>query len=426
MSQFELLNFSKFESLVDFFVAETGIFFPNLAAGQKPFFNGFSQWFASERSTVRNRFAMILPEPSQGLALPNPLDVLTSAMLLSKLPVDPDAVIGLMELFGLDREKLTQPVSTLSGGELLLLNYAKAYAQKKSVSGLLACNPVFWLNRARYSLWHNLVASFNDENLSVKTAILDGDPLDSSYSESFDSFASVSPMSFMVQFDRPVICFPEIQFPVYHPESRIFYNFSGSRSCVLKSPVFITGDNGVGKSVFARLLAGIFQLSSGYANVKSVHGNSSVRLLFQESISQLFAQSILEHRSNIFSIYSKGAEIANNLFLNLSQKIISKSSANCEKTSEHSLLAAKIALISERLVNPPALLLLDEPGWGLSRSDAMKLVYHTVVLSHSFGTAVAIISHQPEWHAMTASNLQLAKSAAGEIEMSYRETVSHA
>jgi len=405
--------FDTYEELVDHFVQATGIFFPKMAAGRSEFFRAFSQWL--NRSTQSSSRAVITPDPAQGLALPNALQILTSALNQSRKNAGTAEASELLEKYGLASKILTQPVNTLSGGELLLLNFAKAEAQCSHIKGLAACNPVFWLNPARHKFWLNLCDSYKAADKNVEALVLRGDHLDSSSRS--DKFPSVDALSVNLLIDSPLVNFPEIQFPVFHAASKLLYSWVSETDEVF-SPFLITGDNGVGKSIFARLLAGILPVSSGRAFIVNSDGNSMVRLLFQESITQLFALAPSEYLMRVFSASKELFEQVTRLFRELMQSVCSGKSPDDTRVWS-SLLAGKACLIAARLVEKPALLLLDEPGWGLSRLDAGKLVFNTCRLAHQLGTGVGIISHQPEWHDFTRSNLKLKQVEPEQVEISH-------
>lgn len=408
-----LAAFDNYEALVDYFVESTGIFFPKMAAGRGEFFRGFSQWLSHLRTSKPQ--AVITPDPAQGLALPNAMQILTSALNQSGKSASEEEACMLIEKYGLTTNILTQPVSTLSGGELLLLNFAKAEAQCSHVKALSACSPVFWLNRTRHKYWFNLCRHYESFNKTVDVLILRGDELDTNAVS--DNFPLVEPLPVNLLIERPLVNFPEIQFPVFHAASKLLYSWASETNEVF-SPVLLTGDNGVGKSIFARLLAGILPVSSGRAFINTPGGNRIVRLLFQEAITQLFALSPFEYLKRVFSASGALLSEATRLFRELMLAVCPENASETNQNA-NSLLAGKACLIAARLAEKPALLLLDEPGWGLSRQDAGRLVFNTCRLAHRLGTGVGIISHQPEWHAFAASNLKLKKIAPEQVEISH-------
>lgn len=405
--------FDTYEGLVDNFVQSTGIFFPKMAAGRGEFFRGFSQWLGCLRKS--KPLAVITPDPAQGLALPNAIQIITSALNQSGSNSGEAEAAMLIEKYGLHTQMLTQPVSTLSGGELLLLNFAKAEAQCGHVTALAACNPVFWLNHSRHKYWLNLCRHYEIQEKPVDVLILRGDQLD--VSAGSDKFPPVAPLPVNLLVDAPLVNFPEIQFPVFHAASKLQYSWASGPE-EISSPFLLTGDNGVGKSIFARLLAGILPISAGRASVMNSEGNRNVRLLFQEAIAQLFAMSPFEYLRRVFSSSRALFAEAVGLFRSLMQAMLSKQLSDDDQIW-NSLLAGKACLIAARLAEKPALLLLDEPGWGLSRSDAGNLIFNTCRLAHQLGTGVGIISHQPEWHDFAASNLKLKKIAPEQVEISH-------
>ncbi len=403
--------FARYEELVDYFVSETGIFFPDLSRPGAEFFRGFSEWLKkrSDSSPGSNR-ALILPEPVQGLAFPTPGEVMASLFYGLGEKEKQSRIIEILAMFGIDSGKLEQPVVTLSGGEILQLNYAKNYVLAETASGMLACNPLFWLNRKRYGLWDTLVDRYSSMNKKVTTVAVRAADL-----TAIKNPPTLAALDFRILLDSPEIVFPEVTFPAFHPQNRICYRYDGEQ-IVCASPLLITGDNGTGKSVFARMLAGVFAATGDRLSVRGYNDSDSVRLLFQECIFQMFTQGIIEHRAAVFAADSRAGDIAAENFSQM-EKLLRSFGLDPQKDR---LLRQKAALIAERLVYCPALLLLDEPGWGLNECAVRGLVMASCWLAHAQNTAVAVISHQPETIGVIAGHLHLERVGKEEVFMQYR------
>lgn len=417
LSECRLTLFPAFEDLLREFVERTGIFFPALTKGRAAFFRDFSRWFST--GLKGKPVSIIAPEPALGLPFPDARQIISSAAFGSSNFQNDDEIIGLLEKYGLAGRHLGQLLSTLSGGELLLLNYARAEAQAfKNIDGLVACNPVFWLNSSRYHFWHQICERFFSLGKGVDVLALAGDSLLDPLPAS--KTVSVSTFEVSLCIDRPVLIFPEIRFPVFQPEYRIEYLFAQGTGKI-RSPFLITGDNGIGKSQLARLLAGIHQPVSGKAGIVG-SDNSFVRLLFQESIGQLFTMHPQEHLGWVFSGDSKLAGRAAGLLTELVPSGPREDTGTHKSAGSSSLLYGKAALIAEKLAGRPSLILLDEPAWGLSCSEAATLVLNCCRLAHEQGTAVGIISHQPHWHDFAAGNLHLERRTGNQVEICYAES----
>jgi energy-coupling factor transporter ATP-binding protein EcfA2 len=78
------------------------------------------------------------------------------------------------------------------------------------------------------------------------------------------------------------------------------------------------------------------------------------------------------------------------------------------------MLQAKLSLAVERLVTPTSLLILDEPGWCLSKQIARAYLAAITEIAHSMGTALLIISHQDHWwQGILRSRLQMRSGDEG-------------
>ncbi|MBW2297265.1 MAG: ATP-binding cassette domain-containing protein [Deltaproteobacteria bacterium] len=400
-------RFNAFESQISYFTSRTGVHLPRMTFGKGVFFKDLGRWSNTYDGQARQTESVhILPDPVQGLSFPRPLDVLSSALSLSSRMVDTEEIYGLLEYFGLPVEKATQPVISLSGGEILLLNFAKAKAMLPFVEGLVACSPIHWLNENRYSQWEKLVEAFDKKKRFVDVALLEGEPfIDEKSVRQETVLQPVPAVTWQLGLDDPVVVFEEIRFPSYHPASRIEYKLDdGSRSINLESPVLITGDNGVGKSIFAKVLSGIIKPSGGSVAINAPNGSGHARLIFQDAIDQLFGKSIDGHMDWVFRFDEDKRRIAKDIYAELDAGIRNDFQDRTEEleamgsqSRKCTLLQAKISLIAERLATRTPVLVLDEPGWGLSRSIARKLVETVSRTAGKMHVAIVLISHHARW-----------------------------
>lgn len=399
-------RFNSFEQLVSYFTHKTGVHLPRMTFGKGAFFKDLGRWSNAYRSRIgKTESVHILPDPVQGLSFPRAVDVLSSALSLSSKAVDENEIYELLEYFGLPEEKATQPVVSLSGGEILLLNFAKAKAMLPYVDGITACSPIHWLNENRYHYWEKLAGYYNKKNCFVDVALLKGEPFIDEVNEEPQAFAHPVPgVDWRLSLNDPAVIFEEIRFPSYHPASKIAYSTGGGHTIYLQSPVLLTGDNGVGKSIFAKILSGIIKPSTGTVSIQSPNGDGGSRLIFQDAVDQLFGKSIEGHMDWVFRFDSQKRQAAGKIYNEIDTTIREYTK---ERPSDHealglqfercTLLQAKISLVAERLATLPSLLILDEPGWGLSRTIAAKLVETVCRVAGNLKVAIVLISHHAKW-----------------------------
>jgi energy-coupling factor transporter ATP-binding protein EcfA2 len=422
----DIHRFHTFEDQVAYFTDRTGVHLPRMTYGKGAFFRDLGQWSSTYSSQAQDMdCAHILPDPVQGLSFPRAVDVLSTTLSLSSQTIEPDEIYALMKTFGLPREKATQPVISLSGGEMLLLNFAKTKAMLPVVDGVVACSPIHWLNENSYQYWQKLVDACQKKQRFVDVALLMGEPFIDEETGKPESFSEpVSLVEWRLTLEHPVVEFEEIRFPSYHPASKIVYALADEAGHMgLQSPVLMTGDNGVGKSIFAKLMSGILKPSKGKFEIKAPNGNGYARLIFQDAIDQLFGKSIDGHLNWVFRFNKEKGEAARQIFAELDSEMREyfkdrpgEAKALGREDEHHTLLQAKISLIAERLATRPPVLVLDEPGWALSGPIARKLVGAVCRLAGKMQVAIVLISHHARWwEGMVHTHCHLEKQGSDQV-----------
>lgn len=411
-----ITTFCSFDLLIDAFVENTGLSLPRMTLGRSTFLTDLGKW-ATKSSTLTNRkpISYILPNPSQGLSFPTPIDVIASALLLSNGEHSEISVIHQKMLdYGLPILKGTQPVTSLSGGEILLLNYAKMDAMSNISKNISACSPTYWLNKNKYHYWDKLIGKYSDGVAEI--FLMEGEPFPSTKNDDqIDKFKNIAPVNWNLSFDKLMVVFEEIQFPTYHPETSITFEMDKGNSLELAGPTLLTGDNGIGKSIFSKVLAEIIKSRMSVPKVMSPNSEGRVRLLFQNPINQLFAKDVDEHQKWVFRFSPDLNELVNQIKVRLLEHL---SKYLDYKDLKQTLLQAKVGLISERLASKPSLLILDEPGWGLSKKVGRQLIWAACNEASSLGIPMMFISHRPDWwKGLLKSHIHLAKTDDGTVKV---------
>ncbi len=159
--QVEVVRTSGVELQLRLLGDEIGIVFPSLTAGRRQF---FSDLLSQRSDSSKNRaVGCVLPEPHHGLVFPTAGEVLSAAMHDNQTVGREDRIGELLCEFGLPPIKATQPVYSLSGGEQLLLTFAKLKAASDALERVVACSPLHSLCPTRHVYWEKLARFFSSK-----------------------------------------------------------------------------------------------------------------------------------------------------------------------------------------------------------------------------------------------------------------------
>jgi ABC-type branched-subunit amino acid transport system ATPase component len=165
-------------------------------------------------------------------------------------------------------------------------------------------------------------------------------------------------------------------------------------------------------------MAGLIQPTGRLPEVTVGGFTGNARLLMQDSVLQLFAATPASHLSRVFAHDEHQKKSARALFEAMQTGCAEYLSANDatqhvgDRTTPCTILQAKLALAAERLVAGAPLLIMDEPGWCLSRLATQGFVREVTRAAHGCKTAVAIISHERHWwRGLMADELLFSHSA---------------
>jgi energy-coupling factor transporter ATP-binding protein EcfA2 len=180
--------------------------------------------------------------------------------------------------------------------------------------------------------------------------------------------------------------------------------FKGTSEISMNSPILWTGKNGLGKSTLVHLLAGARNAESGSFGLRVGGYKGHVRAVFQECTTQLFGQEPLGYLESVFREAGDALKSANEEYQLLERQIrdrLMQRQSNATIGSADrpdTLLQAKIALTAARLQKGTILLVLDEPGFGLSQSAATIFVEVVSARCAELNIALLVISHVGNWY----------------------------
>ncbi len=387
-------------------------------SGPRLFWKDFTGVSMEELSDlIRRPLAYITSNPRDGLAFGTPWQVLRAAALC----VSKDPKGGLSRLEEVAEEfdlagLLYQPVRTLSGGETVKLALAKAFIASARASRLIVASPFSWLSRENEVFFKKLFDHCNRQGTVVELLALEGEDSDKPVSaEEFAGQSIRDPIDF-------TICFKDLRIPLgssINPiYSRQIYAGVNDFEAHLRSPCLIVGENGQGKSLVAKLLAGAIAIE-GQAGLTCADKSGPPRLLFQDVITQTLLRSYDAIADATIHVDGwQPVELCEKLLQEYNTRYRAFKPGGVRENmiggGFRSLLEIKFMLMAVRLCGRPAALILDEPDWGLTRASAVALVAAVVKVAHDLGIPVVLISHKPWWQPMANSILAVQRTPTAE------------
>lgn len=362
----------------------------------------------------------ITSNPRDCLAFATARQVLMAAFMSTGKAADENQVLAVVSRFGI-ADQLSQPIRTLSGGETVKLALAKTYVTMESCSSVVISSPFTWLSAGNRHLLEGMVRKSECSAKKVSILALDGeDDLTPATLDDPFSMPAQGGLTFSLHM-------ADVRIPLalsLNPLAATVPHAAIDDTCLeLESPCLVAGDNGQGKSLVARALAGSLPLK-GKAFIKGVEVEGTASLLFQDVLTQTLLRSfdVLAgggkgvSRQAILAVY---AAIRDEYKRAVENKRLSRMVLiNEPGDNSHTLLDIKSILVAARLAAFPAALILDEPDWGLSRQSGIAFVSAVLSVAHRQGTPVILISHKPWWQPVMRSCISVSRTNAVRSESS--------
>ena len=403
--------FRHYEALEDAFRRRIHTLLPRTHAGPARFWTDFQRLFDAWPTQGADCSELyITSNPRDCLAFGTPRQVLRAAMMTARpstMPatVDVKALAGRFAL----QNHLDQLVRSLSGGETVRLALAKAFIRGRRADRITLASPFSWLSLANRRYFYDLAAHCREQSKCLEVFALAGE--DNTLAAPIEATSLQGP-GFRLSFRKARVVLNSI-FDRLHDRRRLAAIDDGEFNLV--SPCLLQGDNGQGKSLVAKALAGA-ALSEGYAGLDTAGKIGRVRLLLQDLINQTMMR-----RFQQLAVATDAAAAAETGRLYdairgdmLESDVLAPTEARsfdegCRAYNAPTLLELKILLAAMRLASNSTAIIMDEPDWGLRQSIAMAFVRGVIRAAHGVGIPVLLISHKPWWQEWAGSTLQVRK-----------------
>ena len=396
--------FNTFEAREEAFNQSVSHLIPCKYNGPQRFWREFNQIIQQRLPRMeRQTTAYITSNPRDCLAFGTTRQVLTAARMLARSQKS-QRVATIKEIaaeFDL-LDNINQPIRTLSGGETVKLALAKTRLLLNCSHRLTIASPFCWLSHQNIHLLTKVVKAYQDQNLPVKIYALEKE--DDSGERSL-----LHPGPKLDQGPRFDLEAQNIRVTLEAAVTEIgAFPQTAAISDVkmrLTSPCLIQGDNGQGKSLFAKALSCAVKIRGEISIGKR---NGTPRMLFQDVINQTLLRSFKSLiRSQHCTTENEVKHIFKVIWRDYHLILDNESEVNSYDfdTMTPSLLAIKILLVAARLCGLPPALILDEPDWGLTRKSAEAFVIAVVQCANDLAVPVLLISHKPWWQGLACSRL---------------------
>lgn len=406
--------FVTYEDLIEHLEEKTGFAPPRIIEGKQRFLGKFNKWFMNfeDASVDTVRWRCIFPDPKLNISYPYPIDEVAVVCSLTNAASAVTDAHRILREYQLDVSLSKRQSMTLSGGELLLLSFAKAKGLKDITETIYICTPTQWLHHSKYFLLNNLIGEFADSGKDVYLLLLEGEQLEmapdiENTNISMPPYGDLERLPWTLQIKNVSKTFDAQSFPKENSEKTIKFA-PADFDKELQSPTLITGDNGVGKSVLVKMLSNIYQPTIGRLAIRCLGNEGFARVLMQDSLDQLFGETIDDHFSRVFKFDKERGKLAKELYEKMLNelRVAVKSIPNLRKIKlaasnadfVETVLQVKFALVCERLASKPPLLILDEPDWCLSRPVTELFISIVVAAAHQSHVPVLIITHLGHWY----------------------------
>ena len=404
--------FRHYEALEDAFRCRINTLLPRAHAGTARFWKDFQRLFKALPAHGNDHCELyITSNPRDCLAFGTPRQVLQAAMMTaapSTMPTAAEMRI-LAGRYGLQAH-LNQPVRSLSGGETVRLALAKAFIGATGADRLTLASPFSWLSLDNRRYFFDLAAHCRDQGKCLEVFALEGE--DNTLAAPIAA-PSQGGTDFRLSFRNARVVLNSL-LDRLHDRRRLAAIEDGNFNLV--SPCLIQGDNGQGKSLVAKVLAGA-ALGEGHAGLETDGRTGPARLLLQDLVNQTMMRRFrqLAAESDSATAVETGRfynAIRDNMLGDdmLAPGEVKSFEAGRRARSPATLLELKLLLAARRLASESTAIIMDEPDWGLRQSVAMAFVRGVIHAAHGARLPVLLISHKPWWQDWAGSILEVRKA----------------
>ena len=315
------------------------------------------------------------------------------------------------EGFGMG-ENMDQPIRTLSGGETVKLALAKVYIASARISRVSIASPFSWLSAENAGIFQRLMDRLLERRIPVSLFALSGEDSKEAIGPG-DPFPMNGSEGIGFSLDLKDVKIP-LSLTVNPMQSRSAFARVEDFQAGMASPCLVSGNNGQGKSLVARILAGAIRFS-GTATIARDGKRGTARLLFQDVATQTMLRSFSALCAScpgdgraVLDLYQGIRKAFEGAYGGRTAPTPRIRPADCGE--DRPLLEIKAILAAARLAQGPPALILDEPDWGLTREAAVAFVSSVIKTAHREGVPVLIISHKPWWAPVAKSLLRVSRS----------------